>query len=230
MSDLPLSSVQTVLFDLDGTLVDSHGDLCNALNRLEMECGKPPTPHHEIRPYVSQGAMKMICTAFGFAYHSENLQLKSLWKQMLRFYTEDIASLSTLFPGMSEVLDYLHANGLAWGIVTNKPEGLARQLLDALDLHPAKQCVVGGDTLNTKKPDPEPLLHACRLLAADPSKSVYVGDDPRDVVAGRRSKMRTIAVRYGYHTPDNPPELWGADMVIDKASELIGLLANERAQ
>ncbi|MYB33702.1 MAG: HAD-IA family hydrolase [Gammaproteobacteria bacterium] len=218
--------VQTVLFDLDGTLVDSHGDLCNALNRLEEECGNDPTPHDVIRPYVSQGAMKMICVAFDLEFNKENLRLQSLWRQMLRFYKEDIASLSMLFSGMPEVLDYLRSNGIAWGIVTNKPEDLSRRLLAALHMEPPEGCIVGGDTLPTRKPEPEPLLYACQLLDADPAKTIYVGDDPRDVIAGKNAGMATVAVRYGYYMPDNPPELWGADCIIDNPVELMDILSD----
>ncbi|MCY4228867.1 MAG: HAD-IA family hydrolase [Gammaproteobacteria bacterium] len=219
--------IHAVLFDLDGTLVDSHGDLCNALNRLEEECGNDPTPHQLIRPHVSQGAMKMICVAFDLEFNKENLRLQSLWKQMIRFYREDIASLSMLFNGMPEVLDHLQSNGIAWGVVTNKPEDLSCQLLAALRVEPPQGCVVGGDTLPTKKPEPGPLLHACQLLDASPEKTVYVGDDPRDAIAGKRAGMATIAVRYGYHMPDNPPELWGADYIIDNPIELMDILSNK---
>ncbi len=218
--------IQTVLFDLDGTLVDSHGDLCNALNRLEEECGNDPTPHDVLRPHVSQGAMKMICVALDLEFNKENPRLQSLWKQMLRFYKEDISSLSMLFDGMPKVLDYLRSNAIGWGIVTNKPENLSRQLLTALDVTPPKGCIVGGDTLPTRKPDPDPLLHACQLLGADPKKTIYVGDDPRDVSAGKRAGMATVAARYGYYMPDNPPELWGADCIIDNPVELMDILSD----
>jgi len=215
---------QAVLFDLDGTLVDSYGDLCNALNRLEAECGNDPTPHDVMRPYVSQGAMKMICIAFDVEFNKDNPRLQSLWKQLLRFYKEDIASLSTLFPGMSEVLDYFRSSGIRWGIVTNKSEGLSRQLLDALEVYPPEGCVVGGDTLPAKKPEPEPLLHACRILGADPEKTIYVGDDPRDIMAGKSAGMATVAAGYGYYMPDNPPDFWEADRIIDNPVELIEIL------
>ncbi|MCY4050109.1 MAG: HAD-IA family hydrolase [Gammaproteobacteria bacterium] len=224
--DNPLPfSIQSILFDLDGTLVDSHGDLCNALNRLETECGKSPTPHDLIRPYVSQGAMKMICIAFDIELNKDNPRLQSLWRQLLQFYKEDISSLSKVFPGMSKVLEYLGLNGIGWGVVTNKPEGLSRQLLTALNVKPPKGCIVGGDTLRSKKPEPETLFYACQLLGADPKKTVYIGDDPRDVEAGKNAGMTTIAVRYGYYMPDNPPELWGADRIIDSPIELINILS-----
>ncbi len=220
------SPIQNILFDLDGTLVDSYGDLCNALNRLETECGKPPTPHDVIRPYVSQGAMKMICIAFDVELNKDNPRLQSLWRQLLQFYRENIASVSRLFPGMPEVLDHLRLNGIGWGIVTNKPEGLSRQLLTALNIQPPKGCIVGGDTLPSKKPEPETLLYACQLLAAEPKKTIYAGDDPRDVMAGKNAGMATIAARYGYYMPDNPPDFWGADRIIDHPIELIDILSN----
>ncbi|MXZ81705.1 MAG: HAD-IA family hydrolase [Gammaproteobacteria bacterium] len=226
MTGSPLPCINAVLFDLDGTLLDTHGDLCNALNRIEKSCGKPPTPHRALRPYVSQGAMKMICMAFG--YEPDNPKAKSLWQEMIRLYGDDIASLTVPFPGIRESLEYLSRNNIEWGIVTNKPERLSRLLLDTLEFDPSPRCIVGGDTLTTKKPDPAPLLHACRALRTNPSEAVYVGDDERDVIAGRCAGMATVAVRYGYHPPDNPPDSWGADRVIDHASELIALLADAR--
>lgn len=166
----------------------------------------------------------MICVAFGFEHNKSNFRLQSLWKQMLDYYTENIAALSTLFAGMPEVLAHLQENKIKWGIVTNKPERLAHQLLDELKLSPPGNCVIGGDTLAAKKPAPEPLLLACRLLDADPPASVYVGDDPRDVIAGKHAGMKTVAASYGYHTPDNPPDAWGADWIIDNAIELIDII------
>lgn len=226
MTGSSLPCINAVLFDLDGTLLDTHGDLCNALNRIEKSCGKPPTPHRLLRPYVSQGAMKMICMAFG--YEADSPQAKSLWKEMIRLYAEDIASMTVPFPGIRESLEYLSCNDIGWGIVTNKPERLSRLLLDKLELGSVPRCIVGGDTLATKKPHPEPLLHACRALRVDPSEAVYVGDDERDVIAGRCAGMLTVTVRYGYHPPDNPPDSWRADRIIDHASELIPLLVDAR--
>lgn len=215
-------AINTVLFDLDGTLLDTYKDLCNALNTVLEAHGRPALDYSALRPFVSKGAMVMVCLAFQCRPGSR--EARKYWEHMLEAYREDIASHTTLFPGMEAVLETIHSSGRKWGIVTNKPGYLTDSLLESMALEYTPQCVVSGDTLHEKKPSPLPLLHACRELGEKPSASIYVGDDERDVLAGKNAEMRTIAATYGYYAKEDSPGSWGADYLIDRPSDLLSLL------
>lgn len=210
--------VQGVLFDLDGTLLDTYKDMSAALNTVLKSYAKPPIRAELVRPYVSKGAMAMICYAFGCEPNSAHAQ--SLWQAMLAAYADDIAHATCMFDGMETVLHTLESTGLKWGIVTNKPGALTHALLQKM--HLAQRCgsVVCGDTLAVKKPDPRPLLHACKELQLNPNHALYVGDDRRDIEAGTRAGMTTLAAAYGYQLPDDSPYDWGADAVITQPIDL----------
>ena len=215
--------IDSVLFDLDGTLLDTYRDLCGALNCVLEACGHPPLDHSKLRPFVSKGAMVMICIAF--QCRPDSIEAKLYWEQMLQFYEQEIATHTKLFPGMEDVLKFLQHHKIKWGIVTNKPGYLTEQLLAKIDWCNPPQCVVSGDTLEVKKPHPEPLLFACRTLGSIPAKTVYVGDDEQDIIAGKNAEMLTVSVEYGYHTDDDLPMSWGADYTIEKASNLLSWLS-----
>ncbi len=207
------------LFDLDGTLLDTYQDMGNALNTVLDKHNKPPLPLESIRPFVSKGGMAMVCLAFKCEVQSK--QAWHLWRELLDTYEQAISQHTTLFHGMDAILEAIENSGRTWGIVTNKPGFLTEPLLRALQLDSRAACVVSGDTLPEKKPHPAPLLHACKLINTKPNRTLYVGDDERDVEAGRRAKMTTLAAAWGYIVAHDDPDNWHADAVIQHPQELI---------
>ncbi len=182
--------IEAVLFDLDGTLVDTAPDMGAALNRLLREENHAPLPLASIRPYVSQGGL--VLTRLGFADKVDETEIEPLRQRFLQQYRGAIADESRLFDGFDEILAELERRELAWGIVTNKPEWLTRPLLDELDLGTRAGVVIGGDTLANRKPHPEPLQVAAARLGVECANCVYVGDDERDIVAGKAAGMKTL--------------------------------------
>ncbi|MDE1885793.1 MAG: phosphoglycolate phosphatase [Xanthomonadaceae bacterium] len=210
------SEIQAVFFDLDGTLVDSAPDMIVAMRRLRVEQGESPDGVEAIGAVVSKGGRAMLRRGFPDA---DEGRVEALMPRFLELYAEAIATHSALFPGMDAVLSALETHGVRWGVVTNKPGWLARALMAELSLHHRCAALVTGDCLPRKKPDPEPLLHACALAGVDARRSIYVGDDARDIEAGRAAGMRTIAAAWGYLDGANPQH-WGADGVIDSPAQL----------
>lgn len=217
---LPAAHPACVLFDLDGTLLDTAPDLVGALNRLRGELGLPALPMAEIRSTVSHGSPGMLKASFGL--EAADACYAALEQRFLDYYRAAIAVETALFPGMAEVLAYLEANAIPWGVVTNKPGFLTEPLLQALGLWSRAACVVSGDTLSKRKPDPEPLLHACAQIGATPNGSLYVGDAERDVVAGNRAGMLTLVAEFGYLGAEDRPQDWGAAGFLRQASDLFG--------
>ena len=213
------NNVETVLFDLDGTLLDTHLDLSGALNRVLEGHGQPPLPTESLRSFASKGAMVMVCRAFKCQPGDD--QSKSLLNQMLRAYFDHIAVHTRLFPGMDSVLEKIEASERRWGIVTNKPAYLTDRLLNVFTMPSTPGIVISGDTLKVKKPDPLPLIHACNHLQGDPASTIYIGDDERDVQAGKRAGMITLAASWGYIAAYDDPRAWGADGVIDRATDIL---------
>ncbi len=218
-----LASASTVLFDLDGTLLDTAPDLAAALNATLQLNGREPLPYERIRPVVSHGGKALI--ELGFGLDPQHPDFKPLRKQLLDLYQANIAVETRLFPGMDEVLDSLEQRGIRWGIVTNKPGWLTDPLLDALQLSARAACVVSGDTLPERKPHPAPLLHACRLAGCSPAEALYVGDAERDIEAGRNAGMRTLVALFGYLMEHDQPARWGADALIEKPADILDYLA-----
>lgn len=206
-----------VLFDLDGTLVDSAADLLHAANLLRARRGFDAFAMTAFRPFVSRGARAMLGASIpGFVATDE-----ATIGEFLEIYGAALAMHSRLFPGVPEMLDAIEAHGLRWGIVTNKAEGLARPLCEALGLLERSSVLIGGDTLPERKPHPLPLLEACRRIEAAPAMSLYLGDDPRDIEAARAAGLRGIAVEWGYFDPEFPPATWGAQRVIGVPAHLL---------
>jgi N-acetyl-D-muramate 6-phosphate phosphatase len=212
---------KAVLFDLDGTFADTAPDLCSALNRMRSARKLPPLPVEATRPVTSMGARGLLGVGFGMAPGHPDYE--AMKEEFLRLYEADLCRHSALFPGMAELVDTLEARGLRWGIVTNKAERFALPLLDLLQYGQRAACIVGGDTTGKLKPHPAPLLAASRIMAISPGHCLYVGDDRRDIEAGRAAGMRTVAVSYGYLNGSTPTD-WGADAVIDHPGEIIKLL------
>lgn len=209
---------RAVLFDLDGTLVDTAPDMARALNEVLVEEGRAPLAFEAIRPHVSKGSTGLLDAAYGAA--QPNAERERLRQRFLDRYRADLASESRPFPGMEQFLRDLEQASIAWGIVTNKPMWLAEPLLRLLGLDARCACLVAGDTLDRRKPDPDPLLHACACLGIEPAHARYVGDDARDVAAGRAAGMATFVALFGYLGTDECPENWGADGLVASPAEL----------
>ena len=207
-----------VLFDLDGTLLDTAPDLAAALNRLRCERGASELPPAVIRPTVSHGSPGML--KLGFGLEPDDACYAELNQRFLELYRAAIAVHTALFPGMAEVLVHLETAGIHWGVVTNKPGWLTEPLLKALNLWSRAACVVSGDTLNKRKPDPEPLWYACEQAGVAPARSLYVGDAERDVQAGNRAGMLTLVAGFGYLGAEDRPEDWGADGFLEQPADL----------
>ena len=210
--------IRAVLFDLDGTLADTAPDMARTVNLMRDRRGLAPVPLAQVRPHVSKGARGMICSAFGMT--TEHPDFMPMREEFLSIYAENLCIDTCLFPGMDELLGTLEARSIAWGVVTNKFERLARPLIDTLGLTSRAAVVVGGDTCARAKPFPDPLLYAAEKLEVAPADAVYVGDDERDIQAGRAAGMAVLAAAYGYLGDGAPVESWGADAVVDSASSI----------
>ena len=211
-----------VLFDLDGTLIDTAPDFIRCLNQLRQQHGMPALPAEQIRRSVSNGARAMIRVGFGLEPEHEGYPEKHT--AFLDLYELGVAVETTLFPGMDVLLSSLESRGIPWGIVTNKPARFAVPLIEALDLAQRCAALICPDHVAERKPHPESLLLACRQIQVEPIKSVYVGDHERDIEAGRNAGMHTIAVRYGYIEQPETVDLWQADRIADTVSDPTKLL------
>ncbi len=216
---MPDTQIRTVLFDLDGTLADTAPDLAAALNHVLHEAGKPTLPFEAIRPVASHGGMALI--KLGFQLAPEHPQFEPLREQLLQHYAANIVQHTSLFPGMTELLDRLEARGMRWGVVTNKPGWLTEPLLEGLGIRSRAACVVSGDTLPQRKPDPTPLLYACEQSNTDTLQCLYVGDAERDIIAGKRAGMRTLVALFGYLSGEDRPDEWAADGMIQTPLEIL---------
>ena len=210
--------IKAVLFDLDGTLADTAPDLGYAVNRMRETRGLQPLPSSATRPVASLGARGLLNAAFGIGPGHPDYD--TMREEFLLLYENNICRETRLFPGVAELLDALEAQRLRWGVVTNKSERLARLLLDRLRMTSRSACVIGGDSTPHFKPHPAPLLAACRVMHEDAGACIYVGDDRRDVEAGRAAGMRVAAVKWGYLNGSDP-ESWGADWLLEQPQDLL---------
>ncbi|NTV94111.1 MAG: phosphoglycolate phosphatase [Thiobacillus sp.] len=210
---------RAVLFDLDGTLVDTAPDLGEALNHMLVRRGRPPLPAAAIRAQASHGSQGLIRLAFGVA--EQDTAFPELRQEFLVHYAAHLADRSTLFPGMASLLDTFENRGIAWGVVTNKPARYTEPLLEKLDLLHRAACVVSGDTCTRPKPDPEPMQYASRIVAVAPEQCLYVGDAERDVQAARAVGMPVMVALYGYLSEIDRPEAWGGDGYIRQPLDLL---------
>lgn len=204
---------EAVLFDLDGTLADTAPDMALTVNRMLVARGQPKVGVDKVRPHVSSGARGMIKAAFGIG--TDHPDFPAMRQEFLDLYAENLCVESILFPGMDELLRRLEAARIPWGVVTNKYERLARPVLEGLGVAGRARVIVGGDTTPRPKPSPDPLLHAALQLQIAPMRTLYVGDDERDVQAARAAGMKVIVAGYGYLGDGSPPTLWGADAIFD---------------
>ena len=209
---------QLVLFDLDGTLLDSAPDFVATIAVLRSRRGEPAITLAELRPHVSRGSRAMLAAAFA---QLDADAREAMVPDFLAIYQQELARHGPVFDGVPALLEAIEAAGNRWGIVTNKPEYLARQLLPLLGWQARCAVLVGGDTLPVRKPDPLPLLHAARELGVDPADCAYVGDDARDIEAARAARMPSIAALWGYRLGDDDPATWQADASVDKPQALL---------
>ena len=213
------AGIRAVLFDLDGTLIDSAPDLAGAANRLRELRGLPPVPYAQLRPLVGTGARGMIGGAFGLG--PGDAEFEALRDKFLALYERGLLQQTAVFDPMVPVLQALEAAGLPWGIVTNKAERFTHPVVRGLGLDRRAGAVVCGDTTPHAKPHPAPLLEAARRIGVAPEACVYVGDDLRDVQAGRAAGMATLAAAWGYLGQGEAIEAWGADALLESPAELL---------
>jgi N-acetyl-D-muramate 6-phosphate phosphatase len=215
---MPLAAV---LFDLDGTVLDTAPDMVAALNALRAEHSLAPMPYEAIRSLVSHGAARVVKAGFPDANPQRALELQ---KRFLEIYRGALSRGTRLFPGMDEVLDALAGWHIKSGIVTNKPAWLTEPLLAELGLRARFACVVSGDTLAERKPHPKPLLHAAALAGASSGECIYVGDAERDVQAAHAAAMPAVVANYGYLQADEDTTRWGGDGYLSRPLDLLDWL------
>jgi phosphoglycolate phosphatase len=214
--------IKAVFFDLDGTFADTAPDLGAALNHVRSLHDLPPLPLETIRPQASHGARGLL--GLGFGIGPEDARFTPLREAFLDYYAAHICDHTRLFPGMAQLVESIERKGLPWGIVTNKPHRFTLPLMQALGYAEQAACLVSGDTCAYAKPHPLPLLHAAQLASTEPAHSLFLGDDLRDVQAGRAAGMQTAIARYGYIDPHADLADWQADTIIDNPAELIARL------
>ena len=219
-----MTEINAVLFDLDGTLIDTAPDMASALNALLLKHGKQALPYEPVRNIVSKGGSALVRLGFGEDIQEE--KRLALLQQFLDIYSASLCNESKLFDGVEELLNLFDSRQMQWGVVTNKPGWLTVPLLKQLDLFDRAACVVSGDTLDKRKPDPEPLLFACNKIGCPAQQAVYVGDDERDIIAGKAAGMHTLVAKYGYIASNENPQAWGATGIIASVTELKHWLNN----
>ncbi|MGK8478730.1 N-acetylmuramic acid 6-phosphate phosphatase MupP [Stutzerimonas stutzeri] len=210
--------LRAVLFDMDGTLLDTAPDFIAVAQAMRIARGLEPVPDQQIRDVVSGGARAMVLGAFDVDPMSD--EFEALRLEFLARYQEHCAVHSRLYDGMAELLDEIERSNLRWGVVTNKPLRFAEPIMQQLGLASRSAVLVCPDHVTNSKPDPEPMILACKQLDLDPSAVLFVGDDLRDIESGRAAGSRTAAVRYGYIHPHDNPSNWGADVVVDHPLDL----------
>jgi len=218
-----MARFQAVLFDLDGTLIDSAPDLAGSGNDMRVARGLAPLPYESFRPMVGAGARGMVGIALQVV--PADAEFPALRDEFLARYEQRMTQLTHVFDDIGPVLAELQARGMPWGIVTNKAQRFTEPLVRSLGLQANAATVISGDTTPHAKPHPAPLLEAARQLKLDPQHCVYVGDDLRDVLAGRAAGMGTVAAAWGYLGMGEAIADWGADHVIETPNELLKLLA-----
>ncbi|HYL03449.1 MAG TPA: phosphoglycolate phosphatase [Steroidobacteraceae bacterium] len=220
--------IEAVLFDLDGTLLDTAPDMARTVNEMRTRRGLAPVPQERVRPHVSKGARGMLLAAFEMT--TDHPEFPAMREEFLRIYGDNLFVDTQVFPGMTELLGRLEASAIAWGVVTNKFERFARPLLDEVGLGARAGVIVGGDTCPKAKPFPEPLLFAAKALGVKPAHTLYVGDDERDVQAARAAGMPIVVAGYGYLGDGPPAILWGADDIIDSPAGVMRWIRSQAPQ
>jgi len=216
------AATQAVLFDLDGTLIDSAPDLAAAVDGMRVKRGLPSLPLADYRPMAGAGARGMLGIAFGMA--PEHPEFAEFREEFFVNYEQCMTQRTRIFRGVPEMLQEIQARGLAWGVVTNKSQRFTLPLTRSMSLFDSAAVIVSGDTTPHAKPHPAPLLEAARQIGLDPGACVYVGDDERDIVAGLAAGMATVAVTYGYLGHQTDTSRWGAHAQVQSPAEFTKLL------
>ncbi len=215
-------NLKAVLFDLDGTLLDTAPDFITTVNRLMAEENLSDIPAEQTRRTVSNGARALVNMAFGLGFEEPGFD--RLHKRLLEIYSEQLAVDTIPFPGIQEVLTFLGDNKVAWGIVTNKSITYTQPILDALAFNPAPQSVICPDHVVKNKPDPESLFLACKQLNCKTNEIIYIGDHQRDIICGQQAGSKTIAATYGYVAEGDDPSSWNADYMVDSAIDILPII------
>jgi phosphoglycolate phosphatase len=223
MQNLPAAAeIDCLLFDLDGTLVDTAADLCQAMQTLLQQHGRPAVDEERFRSVVSDGSYAMICLAFEL--EADDSQVEALRAQFLKIYRGQLSAYSHLFEGMEAVLEHCQRLGKRWGIITNKPEHLTLPLLEQLSFPYAPSTIVCGDTTAAPKPSPLPMNKAMADVAVNANRCLYFGDASRDIEAARNVDMPSVAVSWGYIQSDDDINDWQADCIIHHPDEITAWL------
>jgi phosphoglycolate phosphatase len=222
MSAFASAGIRAVLFDLDGTLIDSAPDLGSAADQLRVHRGLPSLPLDAYRSMAGAGARGMLAVAFGIT--PEHPDFPALREEFFTNYERCIHDRTYAFEGVPELVAALGRNALQWGIVTNKATRFTSLIAQRMALFGTAGAVVSGDTTPHSKPHPAPLLEAAAQLGVAPQHCIYVGDDERDIVAGRAAGMGTVAAMYGYLGAHGAPQGWGADAMVESPLEVLKLL------
>lgn len=212
-------SIRAILFDLDGTLIDSAPDLGAAADQMRVARGMPSLPMADYRPFAGSGARGMLRVAFGM--QPEDADFPAMREEFFQNYERRMTQDTTVFDGVADMLARIVAQQLHWGVVTNKSKRFTEPLSRQMPLFASAGAVVSGDTTPHAKPHPEPLLEAARRIGVDPQDCVYVGDDERDIIAGKAAGMHTVAAVYGYLGEKQSVAHWEADDVINSPHELL---------
>jgi len=218
MSAAPVAAFpKAALFDLDGTLLDSAPDMLATANAMRAARGRGPMPLEALRPHVSKGARAMLGAAFADVDAAE----REAWvPEFLDLYERELGLHGAPFPGVEAMLAALEAAGTPWGIVTNKPEYLARKLMPLLGWETRCAVLIGGDTLAARKPDPLPLTVAAQRIGVEPGACAYVGDDERDILAARAAGMPSVVALWGYRLELDDPIAWQGDVLVEDPAAL----------
>jgi 2-phosphoglycolate phosphatase len=211
--------MQAILFDLDGTLIDTAPDLAHSLNHIRAEEGLAPLPLNQIRKQVSDGAIALV--KLGFGIEQSNSDYPRFRARILDHYEANIFDKTCLFQGIEKLLTWCEQQQLPWGIVTNKPRNLTEKLLEIMSLSERCQVLICPEDVLNKKPAPDPLLKAASILKSEPHKTLYVGDHLRDIQAAKAANMASVAAAYGYLKAPNEADQWHADLVIKHPEDLI---------
>ena len=214
--------LKAVLFDLDGTLLDTGPEFYQIASRMHGQRGTTAPGYPEFRNCVSDGARGMVTQAFGIG--EADPQFEALRNEFLTCYAEQLASRTELFAGMNDVLDFIESNGIAWGVVTNKPNAFAEPLLEKLNLAERCAVLVCPDHVRERKPHPEALYLACDKIGCGIDAAIYLGDHRRDIEAARNAGMASIACAFGYIHENDSCDFWNADFIVHDALEIIPLL------
>jgi 2-phosphoglycolate phosphatase len=211
--------INTILFDLDGTLVDTAPDLGYALNIQLQRHGKAPLRDEKIRPFASHGSRGLL--GLGFGITPADTDFIAMRDEYLSIYDTVFTRSPVLLPGIADLLQAIEHKGLKWGIVTNKPRRFTQRLIASMGLQQRAACVVSGDDAPQPKPSPATLIMACEQIGVKPENCMYVGDAERDIIAGKAAGMYTVVALFGYIDVTDKPKQWGADILIKAPKDLV---------